>query len=275
MARRPYTGYDRDASGNRAGLEEFVKLSVQRFNGGVWNNGTWNVRDQNRSGTPRRSVHATGRAADMSWRRNAVWNGQKIRRSAQGFNDHTQALQVVDFWLANADLFLIEEIHDYRPSPWGRGWRCTRSAWNNYQRSTIGHGAPGGDWFHVEIAPARADDAAYYRQAFAQASGVSVSRSSPKQRATAPDRKLVAPPGDPELTIAGEAVSKPAVKTLQLILISRDWAVFTKADGRYGAKTSKSVKVMQVALGFTGNKVDGRYGRNTSQRLALHLSAGG
>lgn len=275
MATRRYTGYDGDASGQRAGMEEFIKLTLQRYNGGIWKNGSWGIRNQNRSGKPTRSVHATGRAADLSWRRDAVWNGKKLKKSSRGFNDYQQALQVVDFWVANAELFLIEEIHDYRPNPWGRGWRCTRAQWKSYQRSSIGNGAPGGDWFHVEIAPAHADDAAYYRQAFAKASGAPVSPTSDKQPNRTPGGKLVAPSGNPELTRADEAVSKPSVKELQLILISRDWAVFTKADGRYGDKTWKSVKAMQVALGFTGNNVDGRYGPNTSNKLTIHLAAGG
>lgn len=258
-------------------MEEFVKLTTQYFDGGVWNNGTWQIRNQNRSGKPRRSVHATGRAADMSWRRNARWQGKTIARSARGFNDYQRAQQVVDFWVAHADLFLIEEIHDYRPSPWGRGWRCSRARWKSYQRSTIGNGAPGGDWFHVEIAPDHADDAGYYRRAFAQAGGAPVARSSGQKSKPAGGgkNKLVAPPGNPELTRADEATRKPSVTQLQLILIAYDWAVFTKADGRYGTKTWKSVKAMQVALGFTGNSVDGRYGPNTSQRLAAHLAADG
>lgn len=275
MAARPYSGYDGDASGRRAGMEEFIKLTVQRYNGGVWNNGTWNVRNMNKSGKVKRSVHATGRAADVSWRRDAVWNGKKIKKSSRGFNDYDKALQVVDFWVANADLFLIEEVHDYRPSPWGRGWRCSRSQWKSYQRSTIGNGAPAGDWFHVEIAPAHADDAAYYRRAFAEASGTSVSSPSTKQPNRKTGDKIIAPPGTPELTRAGEAISSPPVKDLQLILISRDWAAFTKADGRYGDKTWKSVRAMQVALGFTGNSVDGRYGPMTSKKLTAHLAAGG
>jgi hypothetical protein len=127
----------------------------------------------------------------------------------------------------------------------------------------------------VEIAPAHADDAAYYRQAFATASGAPVSPPGDKQPDRAPDGNLVAPSGDPELTKADEAVSKPAVKELQLILLARDWAVFTNADGRYGDKTWKSVMAMQVALGFTGKNVDGKYGPNTSKRLTAHLAAGG
>lgn len=275
MATRRYTGYDGDASGPRAGLERLVELTVQRYDGGVWNNGTWNVRDMNKSGKVKRSVHATGRAADLSWRRDAVWNGKKIKKSARGFDDYERAVHVTDFWVANAELFLIEEVHDYRPSPWGRGWRCTRAQWKSYQRSTIGNGAPGGDWFHVEIAPDHADDAAYYTQAFAEADGASVPRPSTTKSKRTPGGDPAVPPGDPELTRAGEAVFRPAVKDLQLILISRNWATFTRADGRYGNRTWKSVRAMQVALGFTGNAVDGRYGPRTSKRLTEHLAAGG
>ncbi len=255
-------------------MEAFVDLTIERFGGGVWDNGTWGVRNMNKSGAAKPSVHGTGRAADMSWRRDAVWNGKKIARSSRGFNDYAQAVQVVDFWVANADLFLIEEIHDYRPSPWGRGWRCTRNAWKSYERSTIGNGAPGGDWFHVEIAPAHADDAAYYRNAFARLGGGSVPSPRPPTPTPAPaPGGLVAPPGAPELTRANESSVNESVRQLQTILIARDWAVFTIADGRYGDKTWKSVKAMQVALGFSGGAVDGRYGPNTAARLAAHLAA--
>ncbi|MDX2382181.1 MAG: peptidoglycan-binding domain-containing protein [Acidimicrobiia bacterium] len=257
-------------------MEEFIKLTVKRYNGGVWKNGSWGVRNQNRSGKPASSVHGTGRAVDLSWRRDAVWNGKKIKKSANGFGNYKQALQVVDFWLANADLFLIEEIHDYRPNPWGRGWRCNRNAWKVYQRSTIGNGAPGGDWFHVEIAPAKADDAAYYRQAFASVDGkVTPPKPSPGGGGAGGRSKgpFVAPDGRPELTRANESVVDPSVKMLQRILLAQDWAVFTKADGRYGNMTWKSVKAMQVNLGFTGTKVDGRYGPNTAAKLTKHLAA--
>jgi peptidoglycan hydrolase-like protein with peptidoglycan-binding domain len=68
-------------------------------------------------------------------------------------------------------------------------------------------------------------------------------------------------------------VVNSSVRQLQEILIRQDWAVFTNADGRYGNATWKSVKAMQVALGFTGGAVDGRYGPNTAARLAAHLAA--
>ena len=44
MANRPYTGFDGNAPGQRAGLERFVELTIDRFERGVWNNGTWGPR---------------------------------------------------------------------------------------------------------------------------------------------------------------------------------------------------------------------------------------
>lgn len=276
MAKRPYTGHDKDASGRRAGMEEFVKLTCQHFNGGVWNNGTWGVRSQNRPGKSRPSVHGTGRAADISWQKDVMWKGKKVQKSARAFGNHEKALQVVDFWLANADLFLIEELHDYYPAPFGRGWRCNRAAWKTYQKQTIGN-APGGTWFHVEIAPAHADDAAYYQRAFAQASGqpVPAQASAPTASTGGAAGALTVPAGSPELTTADKGTVKPAVKELQRILIAKGWASFSNADGRYGNKTLEAVKTMQGAVGFSGSKVDGRYGKNTAARLQAHLNGGG
>lgn len=277
MGTRPYTGYDGDASGKRAGLEAFVKLTSDHFGGGVWNNGTWGIRNMNKPGKSRKSVHSTGRAADMSWYRNAKWKGKVVKRSTNAFGDYKKALQVPEFWLDNADLFLIEEVHDYYPSPFGRGWRCTRNAWKSYQKQMIGN-TPGGTWFHVEIAPAYADDAAYYKRAFAQALGKPVPKPKPTPGGQTGSGgavgKLTAPSGRPELTKAEESIVKPAVRSLQRILVAEDWAVFTNVDGRFGNKTFRSVKNMQGALGFSGKQVDGRYGPNTAGRLTAYLAGG-
>jgi len=104
---RKYTGWDANATGKRAGLEKFVELTIKHFNNGVWNNGTWSVRNMKNPAlkTPKPSVHGTGRAADLSWRAN----------KGKGFGGYNTACQVVDFWVANAELFLVEEIHDYFP----------------------------------------------------------------------------------------------------------------------------------------------------------------
>jgi hypothetical protein len=59
---------------------------------------------------------------------------------------------------------------DYFPGPWGAGWRCDRQAWKNYGTKTIG-GAPGGDWYHIEIAPRFADKPAEYIKRFERLKG--------------------------------------------------------------------------------------------------------
>jgi hypothetical protein len=61
---RPYTGFDQISGGKRAGFETFIDLLEAHF--GLWNNGTYGVRKK--SGKSSYSVHATGRAGDLSWR---------------------------------------------------------------------------------------------------------------------------------------------------------------------------------------------------------------
>lgn len=241
---RKYTGWDANAAGKRAGMETFVKLTAERFGSGVWNNGTWVVRNMNNANKPGKpSVHGTGRAADMSWRK----SGNK------GFGDYNTALQVVDFWVANAELFLIEEIHDYFPAPHGRGWRCDRSAWRVYDKPTIGS-APGGDWFHVEIAPDHADNAQYYIDAFAKATGAKPSAAP--AAASAPAAKPAgAPAGGMKFEYPGAPLTKgstgPAVKLVQAVVKTKI------ADGQYGNVTADAVKAWQKANGLTADGVVG------------------
>jgi peptidoglycan hydrolase-like protein with peptidoglycan-binding domain len=229
MTRR-YTGWDGNAKGKRAGLEKFVELTIKHFNNGVWNNGTWNVRNMNTPGAPRPSVHGTGRAADLSWRKNKT----------RGFGDYTAACSVVDFWVANAERFLIEEIHDYYPAPFGRGWRCDRSAWRVYTKNTIG--SPGGDWFHVEIAPTYADDAGFYEQAFA-----SLTTAVPVVA------QVNTYPGTPlKLGSKGNSVAMVQV------------VVGAKPDGDFGPKTFNLVKFWQASNKL---KADGVVGPVTWKKM--------
>jgi len=248
---RKYTGWDGNASGKRAGMETFIKLTSEHFNNGVWNNGSWVVRNMNNKNRPGKpSVHGTGRAADMSWR--------SLR--GKGFGNYETALQVVDFWVANAELFLIEEIHDYFPAPHGRGWRCDRSAWKVYDKPTIGS-APGGDWFHVEIAPAHADDAQYYIDAFAAATK---GAPAPKVSAAPKAAPAAAPKAGGNLTFdyPGAPVRKgstgAAVKLVQAVVGTRI------VDGQYGNVTVAAVKSWQSANGL---KADGVVGPVTWKRM--------
>jgi len=152
---RPYTGStDGAAKGKRAGLEEFVKQITAWSDGALWNNGTWVVR--NMRGKESLSVHATGRAVDLSYRK----MGNKGKA-----NGREEAVKVMEFLTANWKRLHIECILDYMPQPFGRGWRCDRAGWQDYSKSSIS-GAPGGDWIHVEIGPKFADDAATYKARF-------------------------------------------------------------------------------------------------------------
>lgn len=242
---RAYTGYDGVASGKRAGLERFVQLTCEHFNNGVWNNGTWVVRNmKNGKSVARPSVHSTGRAADLSWRK----SGNK------GFGDYNQALAVVDFWLANAEKLLIEEIHDYWLAPFGRGWRCNRSAWKVYTKNTIG---PRGDWWHVEIAPQHADDPAYYEAVFAEITGGKVApapKSAPQASAPSGGGLHFAYPGHP--VVRGHKHAEE-VMLVQAI-------VGAKPDGDFGPATEKAVKNWQKANGL---KADGIVGPITWKKM--------
>ena len=246
---RSYTGWDGNASGKRAGMEEFIRQTVAHFGNGVWNNGSWVVRNMNNKNVKARpSVHGTGRAADMSWR----------KAGARGFGNYDTALQVVDFWVANAELFMIEEIHDYFPKPFGRGWRCDRSAWRVYDKPTIGS-APGGDWFHVEIAPAYADNADYYVQAFATATkGAPAPKMAPapatKGLDMSPSAGLVfAYPGKPLM----KGSKGDAVKLVQAV-------VGAKPDGDFGPVTAVRVSTWQMGNGL---KPDGIVGPVTWDKM--------
>jgi hypothetical protein len=136
------------SKGKRPGTEAFVKHSVLLSKKNLWNNGTWGVRSI--KGKPEKmSVHSTGRAMDLSWR-------GKDRKTANEF---------INFLADNAAALGIELIIDYYPIPYGRAYKCTRDAWEKYDRPTVS-GAPKGDWYHIELSPEFADDAKKVHQAF-------------------------------------------------------------------------------------------------------------
>lgn len=156
MSKRPYTGNkDGAAKGLRPGMKVFIEEVIKLSNGALWNNGDWGVRPMR--GKEELSVHATGRAADLSYRHMPPKKGIK--------NGRVEAVRVLKILQANADLLGIEAMFDYFPKPWGRAWMCSRDAWSKYTKETI-HGAPGGDWIHLEISPEMADDPKKMREAF-------------------------------------------------------------------------------------------------------------
>ena len=156
MSKRPYTGNkDGAAKGLRPGMKVFIEEVIKLSNGALWNNGDWGVRPMR--GKEELSVHATGRAVDLSYRHMPPKKGIK--------NGRVEAVRVLKILQANADLLGIEAMFDYFPKPWGRAWMCSRDAWSKYTKETI-HGAPGGDWIHLEVSPDMADNPKKMREAF-------------------------------------------------------------------------------------------------------------
>ena len=149
MTIRPYTGVsDGISKGKRKGTEAFVKHCELLSGRVLKNNGTWGVRTI-RGSKNQLSVHATGRAMDLSWRGHSRY----------------KAVEFVEFLVRNAAVLEIELIIDYFPSPHGRAYKCTRNHWLNYKSKTVS-GAPNGDWFHIEISPKFADSPKAVHQAF-------------------------------------------------------------------------------------------------------------
>jgi len=215
---RPYTGWDKTASGKRAGFEMLMDLLEAHF--GLWNNGTFAVRNKRGKSSP--SVHATGRAGDLSWR------GAPYR----GTGNYQDAVRMMDFLADNADVLDVEAIFDYYPRPYGRGWKCDRSAWQVYDRRAFS-GAPGGDWVHVEIGNKYADNPNYYEQIFEDLLG-----KAPLP-ASRPVVKTSTPPAGKSPWFQRGSKGE-GVKEVQRIVGAEP------VDGDFGSKTEAAVKAWQA-----------------------------
>lgn len=157
MAKRKYTGNkDGAAKGLRPGMKVFINEVIKLSNGALWNNGDFVVR--NMVSKSSLSVHATGRAVDLSYRHISPKKGIK--------NGRIEALRVLKIIIANADALGLEAAFDYIVKPHGRGWMCDRGVWSRYKKATISGGGSG-DWLHFEISPEMADNPAKMKEAFA------------------------------------------------------------------------------------------------------------
>jgi len=157
---RPYTGNsDGPSSYKRIGMNEWIRQAVHASNESLWNNGSWGQRDM--KGKPGNlSVHATGRAVDLSFLKTAQHpNANRI-----------EANKFIEIVAKNANTLGVEAILDYFPAKFGRGYRCDRQKWQKYTKETI-HGAPGGSWYHVEITPQAADSVIFVKAAFLKVFG--------------------------------------------------------------------------------------------------------
>jgi len=232
---RPYTGFDQISGGKRAGFETFIDLLEAHF--GLWNNGTYGVRKKR--GKSSYSVHATGRAGDLSWR------GAPYR----GPGNYDAAVRMMDFLATHADELHVEAIFDYYPGPFGRGWKCDRGGWQVYSKSAFS-GAPGGDWVHVEVSNAKADDSQYYIDTMKRLLGDSPVAVKPSAAAPPPP----APPNKkPWLTRGSKGDD---VKEIQAIVGAEP------VDGDFGRKTEEAVKAWQAKH---DQHVDGIWGPGSAK----------
>ena len=151
---KPYTGNSDGASaGPRAGMDEWIRQAIKHGGGAFWNNGSWGIRNMRSS--DQLSVHACGRAVDLSYRMSEK-QPTANRKATMAF------LRIV---IDNANTLGVECVLDYCPNAYGRGWRCDRQRWKSYSKPELA-GSPGGDWLHIEINPQMADAPNLVKQAF-------------------------------------------------------------------------------------------------------------
>lgn len=145
MTPRPYTGIsDGIAKARRPGTELMVQYIQYLTSGKLWNNGTYGIRQVR--GKNVLSVHATGRAMDVSRR--------KMDANRPGCT-RTEALKIIQLLIEHFDG--LECVVDYDYQGTARVWKCDRMAWRTQPKGSIS-GSPGGDWFHIEISPTYADN---------------------------------------------------------------------------------------------------------------------
>ena len=169
-----------------AGTTEWARQAAITSGGALWNNGTYAMRPiRGTASTTSRGIisnHARGVAMDLSWR---FIEPRKLGVS----NGRMRALTWLNTVLDNWELLGVQCVLDYHPADFGRGWRVDRTdaappkahnaqAWVKYVRPTI-HGAPGGDWFHIEITLGMANNAKRVQTAFQTVFGQSNTAEQP------------------------------------------------------------------------------------------------
>lgn len=226
-----YTGFDGYASGKRKGTEQFIREFVKATGGAFFNNGSYGRRPIRGGSKP--SIHGTARAVDLSYR----------GAPHSGCGDRKVAEKWINWLVENADRLGIEMVIDYRPKPFGRGWRCDRGVWKKYLRKTVGTagGKKWADWIHVELSPSVADDSEFFKLAFAELKGAD---TAPPKRNFIPFR------GKP---IRRGEKDRELVKKIQRV-------VGAKVDGIFGRKTEAAVMRFQ---GKHGLIADGWIGAQT------------
>jgi|Laugrefa1bdmlbdn_1035148.scaffolds.fasta_scaffold00122_14 hypothetical protein len=135
--RRPYYGSTDLRTSARPGTKRFAEYLTYLHGSrtiGIYAN-------RNIAGSPRKSVHATGRAFDQA----APADGRRAM------------LEFLDTHCRHAVQAVHDYENDYQPGEHGAAYRCDRDAWKTYERPTIKPAGAHNTWIHVELEPFYAD----------------------------------------------------------------------------------------------------------------------
>lgn len=186
MTLRPYTGTkDGVAAKASSGILQLAAL-WHVTDPTWWSNGTFGVRMQ-RTDARRLSVHATGRALDMSHR----------NRTTNEFGKPADVAAWADLLAAFADELGIELIVHYGAKPFGRSWKCDRGTWQDAKAGQFGGGGQTwADWLHVEISPYMAANPAELTAAWhaMTAAMAALTDGTTKPKRTTPAKRTTAKP---------------------------------------------------------------------------------
>ena len=244
---REYTGFDKIGH-KRPGLDGFIKAMQTASDRQIWVNGSFNVRRKrgadagNMKGM---SVHATGRAADMS------------RRAYKGRPGCSRAdmEKVCDWLISIADDIGLEYLADYEYGSGGRGWMCDREEWRTYRPGII-KGGGWGDWIHLELDETHANTTAWIDKAMK--TFPLGSHKPVKTKKTGWQTCRIGDQGD-------------NVSQVQTVLKNAGYKNSTGkkpivVDGDFGPNTDKRVKQYQKANGLV---VDGIVGPQTAGHMQI------
>ena len=247
---RPYTGFDQIASGKRAGTEALAKAMQEASGRQIWHNGSWVVRKKRGAQATNlkgMSVHATGRACDMSRRK---WGGRP-GCSRQDME------QVLDWLVSVADVIGLEYLADYEYGSGGRGWKCDREEWRIYRPGII-KGGGWGDWLHLEISNDKADTTDWVDEAMKT---FPLGDHTPPAPTPKPDNWTTCRQGDEgeHVKLAQQALADKGYKnstSRKLIVV----------DGIFGSNTDRRTREFQTDANII---VDGIFGPQTAGAIGL------
>lgn len=242
--KRPYTGFN-GIGKRQPGTEALVRAIQAHTAGGLWNNGTYSVRTMR--GKSQMSVHATGRAADLSRRKTNNHPG----------SSRTYLLEVCDWFIHNADEMGLELLCDYQwtgqlsngqPAA-ARIWKCDRLSWKPQRPGAIMYGGSG-DWLHLELSPAFAATADWVKDLVA-------TMPTPSGPAPMPPKPDEPPAYSGKPSKEGSTGVKVQMIQQRLNLRGYDCG---HADSKFGPRTDAAVRRFQMDHGLL---VDGIVGPKT------------